>query len=214
MLTLFERLTAEQLPFYLELMRHLAARLVWGVCEGDTLTDEPWIELARVLGRRWPGETCVPLGFDRFAIDSGGGKGRTARVYAFVARSARVVAIKGSSDSNAQPYSEGHIQRAKTRAGAYAQARVDLIGGHDVKHTIMGMLNRGADAKDAGALLDAALYYTPESMVGRTIVIVANLKPAKIRGIESQGMLLAAKIGNELKLITVDGEIASGASVG
>ncbi|MGE4564022.1 MAG: methionine--tRNA ligase [Victivallaceae bacterium] len=59
-----------------------------------------------------------------------------------------------------------------------------------------------------------ALYYTPESMVGRTIVIVANLKPAKIRGIESQGMLLAAKVGNELKLITVDGEIASGASVG
>ena len=59
-----------------------------------------------------------------------------------------------------------------------------------------------------------AQYYTPEEMVGRTIVIVANLKPAKIRGIESQGMLLAAKIGKDLKLVTVDGEIASGASVG
>ncbi len=59
-----------------------------------------------------------------------------------------------------------------------------------------------------------ALYYTPEAMVGRTIVIVANLKPAKIRGIESQGMLLAAKVGDQLKLVTVDGEIASGASVG
>lgn len=59
-----------------------------------------------------------------------------------------------------------------------------------------------------------AQYYTPEAMVGRTIVIVANLKPAKIRGIESQGMLLAAKIGKELKLVTVDGEIASGAAVG
>ncbi len=59
-----------------------------------------------------------------------------------------------------------------------------------------------------------ALYYKPEEVVGRTIVVVANLKPAKIRNIESQGMLLAAKTGNELKLITVDGEIASGAGVG
>jgi methionyl-tRNA synthetase len=59
-----------------------------------------------------------------------------------------------------------------------------------------------------------ALYYKPEEVVGKNIVIVANLVPAKIRGIESQGMLLAAKIGKDLKLITTDGEIASGASVG
>ncbi len=59
-----------------------------------------------------------------------------------------------------------------------------------------------------------ALYYTPEQMVGKTIVIVSNLEPAKIRKIESQGMLLAAKVGNELRLITTDGEIASGAGVG
>ena len=38
-----------------------------------------------------------------------------------------------------------------------------------------------------------AEFYSPEQMVGKNIVIVANLKPAKIRGIESQGMLLAAK---------------------
>ncbi len=60
-----------------------------------------------------------------------------------------------------------------------------------------------------------ALFYKPEEVVGRTIVIVANLKPAKIRGIESCGMLLAAKDGKTLKLITVDGgEFPSGASVG
>jgi methionyl-tRNA synthetase len=59
-----------------------------------------------------------------------------------------------------------------------------------------------------------AEFYSPEEMIGRTIVVVANLKPAKIRGIESQGMLLAAKKGKELKLVTVDGEIDSGASVG
>ncbi|MBR2911268.1 MAG: methionine--tRNA ligase subunit beta, partial [Lentisphaeria bacterium] len=59
-----------------------------------------------------------------------------------------------------------------------------------------------------------AKSYTPESLIGKTIVIVSNLQPAKIRGIESCGMLLAAKAGKELKLVTVDGEIASGASVG
>ncbi|MCK4981492.1 MAG: methionine--tRNA ligase [Victivallaceae bacterium] len=59
-----------------------------------------------------------------------------------------------------------------------------------------------------------AQFYTPEEMVGKNIVIVANLKPAKIRGIKSQGMLLAAKDGKDLKLITLDGDIPTGSSVG
>ena len=59
-----------------------------------------------------------------------------------------------------------------------------------------------------------AQWYTPETLIGKTIVIVANLKPAVIRGVESNGMLLAAKSGRELKLVTIDGELASGAQVG
>lgn len=59
-----------------------------------------------------------------------------------------------------------------------------------------------------------ATWYTPENMIGKTVVVVANLKPAKIRGVESNGMLLAAKVGKDLKLVTVDGDIASGAQVG
>ncbi len=59
-----------------------------------------------------------------------------------------------------------------------------------------------------------AQHYTPEQVVGRDIVIVANLKPAKIRGIDSQGMLLCAKSGKKLRLIGIDGEVDSGASVG
>jgi methionyl-tRNA synthetase len=58
-----------------------------------------------------------------------------------------------------------------------------------------------------------AEYYKPEDLVGRRIVIVKNLKPAKIRGIESRGMLLAAKQGKKLVLVTTDGEIPSGASI-
>jgi len=59
-----------------------------------------------------------------------------------------------------------------------------------------------------------AQHYTPGEVVGKIIVIVANLKPAKIRSVESQGMLLCASIGDQLKLITVDGDLpASGAVV-
>ena len=59
-----------------------------------------------------------------------------------------------------------------------------------------------------------AKSYTPEEITGKTIVIVANLKPAKIRGIESQGMLLAAKNGDALKLVTVEGDMPSGIDIG
>ncbi|MCB9782532.1 MAG: methionine--tRNA ligase [Candidatus Omnitrophica bacterium] len=60
-----------------------------------------------------------------------------------------------------------------------------------------------------------AEFYSPEEMIGKKIVVVANLKPAKIRGIESNGMLLAAKKGKKLRLVTVEGdEIGAGAKVG
>ena len=51
-----------------------------------------------------------------------------------------------------------------------------------------------------------AKFYKPEELVGQMIVVVANLKPATIFGLESYGMLLAAKKGKDLTLITIDGE--------
>ena len=49
--------------------------------------------------------------------------------------------------------------------------------------------------------------YQPEQLVGRTIVIVANLKPAKLMGIESNGMVLAASPeGGPPTLVAVDPE--------
>jgi len=58
-----------------------------------------------------------------------------------------------------------------------------------------------------------ALHYEPAALIGKIVVVVTNLKPATIRGVESNGMLLAASVGKELKLITVDGEFPSGAVV-
>ncbi|MCP4749774.1 MAG: methionine--tRNA ligase [Proteobacteria bacterium] len=61
-----------------------------------------------------------------------------------------------------------------------------------------------------------AKWYKPEELVGKNIVVVANLKPATIFGLESNGMLLAAKKGKKkMTLITTDDpDFASGASIG
>ena len=56
-------------------------------------------------------------------------------------------------------------------------------------------------------------YYKPEELIGKKIVIVANLKPAKLKGIESQGMVLAAGDGDIVRVITVDDEVELGADV-
>jgi methionyl-tRNA synthetase len=58
-----------------------------------------------------------------------------------------------------------------------------------------------------------AEYYEPEDLVGRTIAVVANLAPAKLMGVESNGMLLAAHDDNGLALITFDKEVGVGVRI-
>jgi len=59
-----------------------------------------------------------------------------------------------------------------------------------------------------------AQHYKPEELVGKQIIVVANLEPVKIRGMESNGMLLAATGSNgELALLTVEREVESGSRV-
>lgn len=58
-----------------------------------------------------------------------------------------------------------------------------------------------------------AVAYQPEALVGKTIIVVANLAPARIRGVESNGMLLAAVQGDQMALVTVDREIPPGSPV-
>jgi methionyl-tRNA synthetase len=59
-----------------------------------------------------------------------------------------------------------------------------------------------------------AQHYSPEEIVGKKVVIVANLEPAKIRGLESQGMILAASTEDgKLSIVSPERDIASGAKV-
>ena len=55
--------------------------------------------------------------------------------------------------------------------------------------------------------------YTPEELVGRKVVIVANLQPAKLMGVESNGMVLAASIDGEPSLLSVDPNVPAGTKV-
>jgi methionyl-tRNA synthetase len=58
-----------------------------------------------------------------------------------------------------------------------------------------------------------ATRYTPEELVGRKVVIVANLQPAKLMGVESNGMVLAASIDGEPSLLSVDASVPAGTKV-
>jgi len=59
-----------------------------------------------------------------------------------------------------------------------------------------------------------AEHYAPSDLIGKTIIIVANLEPAKIMGLESQGMLLAANTSDgKIRVVTLDDDILTGAEV-
>ncbi|GAW91622.1 methionine--tRNA ligase [Calderihabitans maritimus] len=58
-----------------------------------------------------------------------------------------------------------------------------------------------------------AQYYRPEELIGKKVVVVANLQPAKIRGITSEGMILAAVGDEQLGVLTVEKDLPSGAKV-
>lgn len=58
-------------------------------------------------------------------------------------------------------------------------------------------------------------YYKPEEMTGKKVAVVTNLKPAKLCGMLSEGMILAAMDDeNNLSVLTVDKDIISGSEIG
>ncbi len=58
-----------------------------------------------------------------------------------------------------------------------------------------------------------ALHYTPEQLIGRQVVVITNLKPAVIRGVESRGMLLTAGDDSNLKVLMPESTVTPGAKV-
>ncbi len=65
-------------------------------------------------------------------------------------------------------------------------------------------LNDGSD-KPRTVVSGISEFYSPEDLIGHTVIVVSNLKPAKLCGVESNGMILAADSNNEIKVIFADG---------
>ena len=72
-------------------------------------------------------------------------------------------------------------------------------------------IDLGSEKRQIVAGIAAA--YEPDQVVGKRIIVVANLKPARIRGIESNGMLLAADMGGRPVLATFDEDVPLGTRV-
>lgn len=132
------------------------ARFDWGVIEHDPLTPEAWADLAEVVGRRYPGEVTVPLGWDMVGVDLGGKKGTTERVYRFVRGRANVVAIKGSSNPDEVPLRKGKRRVLRLKDGSSLTIEPHLIGGHGLKLAVYSMLQTSLDA--VNDRLPAGLY--------------------------------------------------------
>lgn len=89
-------------------------------------------------------------------------------------------------------------------------AKVELVVGTvekcekhpDADKLLVSQINIGKETRQI--VSGIADFYTPEEMIGKKVIVVANLKPAKLRGVESQGMILAGSKKKVLELATVE----------
>ena len=91
----------------------------------------------------------------------------------------------------------GQIQTAEAVAGAQKLLKLMVDIGNEVRQVVAGI----------------AEHYKPEQLVGMKVVILTNLQPRKLRGVESNGMIVAASVGPEGKpvLVTFQEEVEIGA---
>ena len=62
-------------------------------------------------------------------------------------------------------------------------------------------------------IIGGAEFYEPDDLIGKTVIVVANLEPKKMAGVESNAMLLAADINDKPFWLTVDSEVPSGTKI-
>ena len=76
---------------------------------------------------------------------------------------------------------------------------------------VKGEIDLGDETRDV--IIGGAEFYEPEDMLGKTVIVVANLESKKMGGVESNAMLLAADINNKPFWLTVDSEVPSGTKI-
>ena len=77
---------------------------------------------------------------------------------------------------------------------------------------IKGRIDLGNDDQ-RDVIIGGAQYFQPEEMVGKTVIVIANLESKKMAGVESNAMLLAADVDDKPFWLTVDGEVPLGSPI-
>ena len=62
-------------------------------------------------------------------------------------------------------------------------------------------------------IIGGAQFYEPEDLIGKTVIVVANLEPKKMAGVESNAMLLAADVDDKPFWLTVDEDVPEGTMI-
>ena len=76
---------------------------------------------------------------------------------------------------------------------------------------IKGVIDLGYEKREV--VVGGAEYYQPEELVGKTVVVIANLEPRKIVGLESNAMLLAADVNDKPFWLTVKEDVPLGTKI-
>ena len=76
---------------------------------------------------------------------------------------------------------------------------------------VKGEIDLGDETRNV--IIGGAEFYEPDDLVGKTVIVVANLEPKKMAGVESNAMLLAADINDKPFWLTVNSEVPSGTKI-
>ena len=76
---------------------------------------------------------------------------------------------------------------------------------------VKGEIDLGDETRNV--IIGGAEFYEPDDLVGKIVIVVANLEPKKMAGVESNAMLLAADINDKPFWLTVDSEVPSGTKI-
>ena len=76
---------------------------------------------------------------------------------------------------------------------------------------VKGVIDLGDEARNV--IIGGAEFYEPDDLIDKTVIVVANLEPKKMAGIESNAMLLAADINDKPFWLTVDSEVPPGTMI-
>ena len=76
---------------------------------------------------------------------------------------------------------------------------------------IKGVVDLGEETRDV--IIGGAEFYEPQDLVGKTVIVIANLETKKIAGVESNAMLLAADVDDKPFWLTVDGNVSAGTKI-